>query len=62
VVINKENSIEGIITDGDLRRQLIKSLEISKITAREIMTIKPLIINSKMMAIEAFKIMKLKKI
>ena len=28
VVINKENNIEGIITDGDLRRQLIKSLEI----------------------------------
>ena len=62
VVINEENSIKGIITDGDLRRQLIKSLEISKITAGEIMTIKPLIINSKMMAIEAFKIMKLKKI
>jgi arabinose-5-phosphate isomerase len=62
VVINKESNIRGIITDGDLRRQLVKSLEISKITAGEIMTIKPRIINSNMMATEALKIMKSKKI
>ena len=62
VVINKESNIRGIITDGDLRRQLVKSLEISKITAGEIMTLKPRIINSNMMATEALKIMKSKKI
>ena len=62
VVINDDNNIKGIITDGDLRRQLVKSLDISKITAGEIMTIKPYVINSNMMAIEALKIMKSKKI
>jgi arabinose-5-phosphate isomerase len=62
VVLNNLDKIMGIITDGDLRRQLVKSLNISEIKAEEIMTKKPLVINSNMMAIDALKLMKSKKI
>ena len=62
VVLNNLGKIMGIITDGDLRRQLVKSLDISEIKAEEIMTKKPLVINSNMMAIDALKLMKSKKI
>ena len=62
VVLNNSNEITGIITDGDLRRQLVKSLNISKIKAKEIMTKNPLIINANTMAIDALKLMKSKKI
>jgi arabinose-5-phosphate isomerase len=62
VVLDDSNKIMGIITDGDLRRQLVKSLNISEIKAKEIMTINPLVINSNTMAIDALKLMKSKKI
>jgi arabinose-5-phosphate isomerase len=62
VVLNNLDKIMGIITDGDLRRQLVKSLNISEIKAEEIMTKKPLVINSNMMAIDALKLMKSKNI
>ena len=62
VVLNNLDKIMGIITDGDLRRQLVKSLDISEIKAEEIMTKNPLVINSNMMAIDALKLMKSKKI
>ena len=62
VVLNNSNEITGIITDGDLRRLLVKSLNISKIKAKEIMTKNPLIINANTMAIDALKLMKSKKI
>jgi len=62
VVLNNLNKIIGIITDGDLRRQLVKSLNISQIKAEEIMTKNPLVINYNVMAIDALKLMKSKKI
>ena len=62
VVLNNLDKIIGIITDGDLRRQLVKSLDISEIKAEEIMTKNPLLINSNMMAADALKLMKSKKI
>jgi arabinose-5-phosphate isomerase len=61
VVLNNSNKIMGIITDGDLRRQLVKSLNISEVKAKEIMTINPLVINSNTMAIDAFKTNEIKK-
>lgn len=62
VIDSNSKKICGIITDGDLRRQLVKSLDISKITANEIMTLSPIKINSDTMASEALKIMKSNKI
>ena len=62
VVLNNLDKIMGIITDGDLRSQLVKSLDISEIKAEEIMTKNPLLINSNTMATDALKLMKSKKI
>ena len=62
VVLDDKNDIKGIITDGDLRRQLVKSLDIAMVKAKEIMTKEPFVINSNLMAVEALKIMKSKKI
>ena len=57
-----ENKIVGVITDGDLRRQLLKSQDISKVKAIEIMTKSPKIIEKTLLATEALAIMKRNKI
>ena len=51
------NIISGLITDGDLRRMLETSDDISNITAKEIMSKNPKTITSDSMAIEARKLM-----
>jgi len=56
------NNIVGVITDGDLRRQLLKSQDISNITAAEIMTKNPKIIDKGLLAADALVIMKKNKI
>ena len=61
VVLDK-NKIVGVITDGDLRRQLLKSQDISKVKANEIMSKNPKIINKNLLATEALLIMKTNKI
>ena len=61
VVLDK-NKIVGVITDGDLRRQLLKSQDISKVKANEIMSKNPKIINKNALATEALLIMKTNKI
>ena len=61
VVLDK-NKIVGVITDGDLRRQLLKSHDISKVKADEIMSKNPKIINKNLLATEALLIMKANKI
>ena len=45
----EKNEIKGIITDGDIRRMLEKSTDLSSITAKDIMTVNPksIEINSK---------------
>ncbi|HSL89192.1 MAG TPA: CBS domain-containing protein, partial [Ignavibacteriaceae bacterium] len=40
-VVNKEGLLTGIITDGDLRRLLEKTLDIKNLTANEVMTRNP---------------------
>lgn len=57
-----KNKIVGVITDGDLRRQLLKSHDISKVKADEIMSKNPKIINKNLLATEALLIMKANKI
>ena len=47
----------GIITDGDLRRMLTKSDDISELTARDIMSSNPKIIENSAMAVDAREIM-----
>ena len=61
-VVLEKNKIVGVITDGDLRRQLLKSQDISKVKANEIMSKNPKIINKNLLATEALLIMKTNKI
>ena len=54
-VVSKENKIEGIITDGDIRRMLSKTTKIDELSAGEIMSINPKAINVNAMAVEALE-------
>lgn len=49
-VVNSEGVLTGIITDGDLRRLLEKTLEIKNLTAKDIMTKNPKTINKDFLA------------
>ncbi len=49
-VVNKEGILTGIITDGDLRRLLEKTMEIKNLTALEVMTKKPKTITKNFLA------------
>lgn len=55
-VIDESNLI-GIITDGDLRRMLEKQLDISKLTASDVMTKNPRSIESNTLALDALHLM-----
>ena len=56
------DTIVGVITDGDLRRTLLNNQEISKLKAKDIMSTNPQIIDSETLASEALEIMKKNKI
>ena len=57
-VIDKNKNIAGIITDGDLRRMLEKSISLQDITAKAIMTAKPKTISKNELAIDALDLMR----
>ena len=57
-VVNENNSVAGIITDGDLRRMLEKTNSIDTLTAKDIMTANPKIIDASSLAVEALEIMR----
>ena len=52
-VLNNNQDLVGIITDGDIRRMLSKSPDISQLVAKDIMGKKPKTINTEAMAVEA---------
>jgi arabinose-5-phosphate isomerase len=62
IVINDGYALEGIITDGDLRRNLLKGVDFSKATAADCMTKNPLSIRENNLAVEALKILEEKLI
>ncbi len=57
-VINSEGKLAGVFTDGDLRRQLEKGVNIYDLNVRDIMTPSPKTIQFDKLAIEALKLMK----
>jgi arabinose-5-phosphate isomerase len=61
-VIDKKNNLLGIITDGDLRRMLEKSVAIDSIKVMDIMTSNPQTIEPDMLAVEALDILRKKEI
>lgn len=62
VVLNNENNLAGIITDGDLRRMLEKDLYHANVQARDIMTTDPKTIDSNALAVHALELMRNKNI
>lgn len=52
-VINENDKISGIITDGDIRRMLSKTTKIDELTAHDIMSTNPKTIDVDAMAVEA---------
>ncbi|MCA0931673.1 KpsF/GutQ family sugar-phosphate isomerase [Lutimonas saemankumensis] len=55
--VTDNNEIAGIITDGDIRRMLEKSTDISSLRAQDIMSIDPISVSSDTMAVNALDIM-----
>lgn len=61
-VVDNDNNLLGIITDGDLRRMLEKSISLNGITALDIMTTTPKTIGPDELAVDALDIMRKKSI
>ncbi|MBR0341458.1 MAG: KpsF/GutQ family sugar-phosphate isomerase [Oscillospiraceae bacterium] len=61
-VVNEDNQILGIITDGDLRRQLEKGVDVYELKVEQIMSQNPHVVNPDTLAVEALKIMKEKNV
>jgi arabinose-5-phosphate isomerase len=61
-VLNPDDSVAGIITDGDLRRMLYKNDSVDSLTAKDIMSVNPKSIDKKELAILAFNKMESHKI
>lgn len=57
-VLNEQNELTGVITDGDLRRMLEKGGDLEKTTAKDIMGISPKTVNQEALAVHALDIMR----
>ena len=61
-VVTEQDQIIGVITDGDLRRMLMSDQDVSKISAKDIMSKNPKSIDKNALAKEAMAILKDKNI
>jgi arabinose-5-phosphate isomerase len=61
-VVDADNNLLGIITDGDLRRMLEKSVAIDQVKAGDIMTTDPVTIGPDELAVEALDLLRKKEI
>ncbi len=57
VVVDSDTVVKGVITDGDLRRHIIKGIDFSQADAAGCMTSSPRTIGEERLAVEALKIM-----
>ena len=57
-VVSSDNKVEGIITDGDLRRMLEKSSSLNNITAADIFSSNPKTIEPEALAVQALEQMR----
>ena len=55
-VVNEDNTLAGILTDGDLRRHLIETPNLVELPIEEIMTRDPVTLTPEMLAIEILNI------
>lgn len=61
-IVDNNNALTGVFTDGDLRRMLERALDIHQHNIREVMTVNPVVIEQGHLAAEALQIMEKKKI
>src|SRR2546426_164630 len=61
-VVDGEDALLGIITDGDLRRQMERTSDILNLTAAQVMTRDPVTVARTTLAVEALNIMERRKI
>lgn len=61
-IVNEEGKLEGIVSDGDIRRGLKSRENLLQTSAREIMTKEPVYVKKSMLAMEVFYLMQRKKI
>ena len=61
-VVDAQNKVAGIFTDGDLRRMLEKNLDVHLTSIADVMTRPCAMINANILAAEAMQIMETKKI
>lgn len=57
IVINESNQLQGILTDGDIRRVLLKNIDIEELKVFEAMTKDPKTIEKNALAAKALQIM-----
>jgi arabinose-5-phosphate isomerase len=57
VVVDKDKKILGILTDGDIRRTILKYTDISSLTVKDVMTYNPKTIERDALAAKALQIM-----
>jgi arabinose-5-phosphate isomerase len=61
-IVDDDERVLGIFTDGDLRRLVEKGLDLRGLTARDVMHPKPRIIRADALAVEAAELMELHRI
>jgi arabinose-5-phosphate isomerase len=61
-VVDKQQQLLGIVTDGDLRRMLEKKVNIETVTAGDIMTTNPVTIAADELAVDALDLLRQRKI
>ena len=61
-VVDGDETLVGIITDGDLRRHMERSSDLLALSAGDVMTVKPISVPGRMLAVEALNIMEQRKI
>lgn len=61
-VVDDADNLLGVVTDGDLRRQLEKESDIYAMKVEVVMTSNPIVITEEKLAVEALKVMKDKNI
>jgi arabinose-5-phosphate isomerase len=61
-VVDAAGALLGIITDGDLRRQMARGIDIRGLTAADVMTRGPVSVAPSTLAVEALNIMEARKI
>ncbi len=61
-VVDDQGKLAGIITDGDLRRKMVSTPDIQRLTARDVMTTNPVTIRPDTLAVEALALLERRKI